>query len=46
MSVENKLKKTNTLDFPGGPVAKTASSQGRGPWIQSLVRGLDRTCRN
>ena len=22
MSVENKLKKTNTLDFPGGPVMK------------------------
>ena len=33
-------------DFPGGPVAKTLSSQCRGGWVQSLVRELDPACRN
>ena len=33
-------------DFPGGPVAKTQSSQCRGAWVQSLVRKLDPMCCN
>ena len=30
--------------FPRRPVAKAPSSQGRSPWVQSLVRELDPTC--
>ena len=33
-------------DFPGGPVAKTLSSQCRGPGVRFLVRELDPTCHN
>ena len=33
-------------DFPRGPVAKTPCSQGRGAWVQSLVRELDPTIHN
>ena len=33
-------------DFPGGPGAKTLSSQCRGLQIQSLIRELDSTYRN
>ena len=33
-------------DFPGGPVARAPCSQGRGAWVQSLVREPDPTCGN
>ena len=33
-------------DFPGGPVAKTPSSQHRGAQVWSLVGELDPTCCN
>ena len=33
-------------DFPGGPVAKTLSSQLREVWVRSLVRELEPTCSN
>ena len=40
-----KFKRSRLLDgdFPGGPVVKTLLPT-QGPWVRSLVRGLDPTC--
>ena len=38
-------EKKASLDFPGGPVAKTPSSL-QGAWVRSLVRELDPTWHN
>ena len=35
--LKQKLKKKKTLwDFPGGPEAKTLSTECRGPWFDPL----------
>ena len=40
------LKISQARDFPSGPVAKTLSSQCKGPGVRFLVRELDPTCHN
>ena len=40
------LKIPQARDFPSGPVAKTLSSQCKGPVVRFLVRELDPTCHN
>ena len=40
------VKKHWVYDSPGGPVAKTPSSQCKGAGVPSLVRELDPACHN
>ena len=39
-------RKVTLGNFPGGPVARTPHSQGKGPQVPSLVSELDPTCCN
>ena len=41
-----RLPELRVGDSPGDLVAKTLCSQGRGPWVWSLVREWDPACRN